>query len=502
MQKPTIRAALLAASTAAAIAASPGEARGAGVYVTDRGVRPLARGGAFIAGGDDLGAIAYNPAGVYEAGTQILFDVGLFEWRSEYTRQALLRQVDPNTGEPTGTSFVQTMDPVTGSAPVLPIPTLAASFQVDERWVVWGGVWAPYAALASYPEQVRGMPAPQRYALFTIEGSALAFLGAGAAYAPSRSVRLGAGLGALVGTLNSRVALSGCVPERMFCAPEDPEWDMHSELDVGPIVAPTGQLGALLIPSPRWRIGASFQLPVWVRAPATMRTRLPAAPVFERASQEGEDADVSFELPWILRAGVEVRPTDDLRVELGLGVEGWGMHDEILVEPDGVVLRNVAGFPEEYRVPPVALPRKFESSFSARLGGEYTIQLLDRAWDLRAGLSVEQSAVPPAYLSVITLDAAKVTAAAGVGVHLGPWRFDVTYAHVFVSDVLVDPRDARLAQVSPVQANPPRNPNTINGGAYSTRANVLGLGLAYTFEAAQAEAPAAKDATGAPARGQ
>ncbi|MGK3987191.1 outer membrane protein transport protein [Sorangium sp. So ce136] len=484
VQKPMTRAALLAASAAGALALLQGEAGAAGMYLTDRGVRPSSRGGAYIAGGDDLGAIAYNPAGVYEAGTQVLIDAGLVEWRSQYTRQALLRQVDPNTGEPTGASFVQTMEPVTGSAPVQPIPTLAASLQVDRRWVVWGGMWAPYAVASSYPEQVKGMPAPQRYALLTMEGSALAFLGAGAAYAPSPEWRLGASIGALVGAFNSRMVASGCVPERMFCAPEDPEWDIQSELSVGPIIAPTGQLGALFVPSRAWRVGLAFQLPVWVRAPATIRARLPAAPVFERAVQEGEDADVSFDLPWILRAGVEARVVDDLRVELGLGLEGWGMHDDILVEPEDLVLRDVAGFPEEFRAPAVEYPRRFESSFSARLGGEYSVELAGRRWDLRAGVSFEQSAVPPEYLSVLTIDATKVTTAAGLGVHLGRWRLDASYAHVFAAGVTVDPRDARVPQVSPVRANPPEDPNFINGGAYSARANVVGLGVAYTFEAA------------------
>jgi long-chain fatty acid transport protein len=77
-----------------------------------------------------------------------------------------------------------------------------------------------------------------------------------------------------------------------------------------------------------------------------------------------------------------------------------------------------------------------------------------------------------------------VTAALGLGVHVGKLRFDAVYAHVFAGDVDVDPRSARLPQVSPVDANAPKNPNYINGGSYSARADVLGLGVAYTFEPA------------------
>src|SRR5205814_4654165 len=55
-------------------AASAGDAHGAGLYFSDRGVRPLARGGAFVAGADDLGAVWYNPAGLADAGTTLFAD--------------------------------------------------------------------------------------------------------------------------------------------------------------------------------------------------------------------------------------------------------------------------------------------------------------------------------------------------------------------------------------------------------------------------------------------
>src|SRR6185369_16877294 len=113
----------------------------------DHGVRPLSRGGAFVAGADDLGAVVYNAAGVYDAGTQVLLDAGYVQFTSQYTREALLRQVDPNTGKPTGTTWRETSDTVHGKVPVLPIPTLAVSFQVNRKWVIWHGIWAPYAAL-------------------------------------------------------------------------------------------------------------------------------------------------------------------------------------------------------------------------------------------------------------------------------------------------------------------------------------------------------------------
>src|SRR5439155_12333733 len=81
----------LAVMTSALVAARP-DARAAGLYFSDRGVRPMGRAGAFVAGADDLGAIFYNPAGLADCGTSFLADFSWLRFSSEYTRQ--LRIVD------------------------------------------------------------------------------------------------------------------------------------------------------------------------------------------------------------------------------------------------------------------------------------------------------------------------------------------------------------------------------------------------------------------------
>ncbi|HZF50385.1 MAG TPA: outer membrane protein transport protein [Polyangiaceae bacterium] len=470
-----------------------GAAQGAGLYYADRGVRPLGRGGAFIAGADDPGAIAYNPAGLFDAGGQALIDGSWVNFSSDYTRQALVRQVDPNTGETTAT-YLRTFAPVEGTTPFLPIPTIAVAVRVDPQWVVGGGVWVPYAALTTYPDAApSGEPAPQRYSLLSLDGSALALIGLGAAYSPIPMLRVGANVGVLTGIFRSTVVFSGCVPERFFCAPEDPDWDVLAELNAGPIVAPTGQVGATLIPHSKIRIGASFQLPIWVRSGATIRNRMPRAAVFATASQEGEDADLGFELPWSARLGVEARPMDNLRVEVSGSYDGWGMHDAINVDPDGIALKNVAGFPERYYIPSIALERGFQDSFSLHLGGEYGFSVAGFGLTARAGVSYDSSAVPRERLSVLTIDGHKITPSVGVSLNVGPFRLDATYARVIMPEVAVAAEEARIQQVSPVQANPPENPTYINGGIYNARANIIGLGATFTFDpvaAAQPSAPA------------
>jgi long-chain fatty acid transport protein len=461
------------------------DASAAGLYFGDRGVRPLGRAGAFVAGADDLGAVPYNPAGIFDAGAQILVDGSWVHFESEYTRQSLLRQVDPNTGAEVG-QYVQTYPKVHGTTPFLPIPTLAASFKPHPQWVVGFSVFAPNATLTSYPDKVDDKPAPQRYSLITLEGSALAFIAATAAFAPTREWRLGATLGVVAGQFNTTVNFSACVPERFLCAPEDPDWDGLAELREGPIVAPFGELGAIWIPNPSWRVGLSMTLPVPVRSSGSLHARLPAAPLFENAKQEGDSVSVAFNLPLILRAGVETRALPGLRVEAGVAYEGWSIHQSIDVTPNSLALTGAAGFPQKYYVPPVSISRGFRDSVSARLGGEFSFKTGPLGWTPRAGVSFETSAIPTNYLSVLTYDANKVTTALGASVQIGKVRVDATYAHLFPADVTVDPKDAKIAQVSPVAANPPKHPNIINGGVYSARADIIGLGFAYSFDPAQA----------------
>jgi long-chain fatty acid transport protein len=433
-----------------------------------------------VAGADDLHAATYNPAGLYDAGMQFLVDASYVHFSSEYTRKAIGYQNDPNTGATVGEIPV-TYDPVQGSAPFLPIPTLGFSFVPHEKVVVGVSVWAPYAGIATYPDTVNGKPAPQRYSLLSLEGSVLAVAGAYVAYAPTPTLRIGGGIEILGGTFRSTVVFSGCVPDKFFCAPEQQSWDVLAELNVGPIIAPSGNLGVTWIPHPKVRVGLSGHLPFWVRSSGTIKTRLPSAAPFASAKQEGDAADVGFELPWNVRAGVEARPMDNLRMEAALSYEDWGVHDSIRVDPKGVALKNVVGFPETYYIPSVNLPRNFQGAFAVRLGAEYSVPVGKMQIDARAGLGFETSAVPNEYLSVLTIDSNKLTPSIGGSLHLGNVRLDLVVAHSIMFSQDVDPKEAKIAQVSPVVANPAPKPDIINGGNYSASATVIGLGAAYTF---------------------
>jgi len=458
------------------------DASSAGLFTADRGVRPLGRGGAFVAGADDLGAIWYNPAGLADAGTTVLVDFAWMNFSSEYTRRT-------NVTDAGGTVREVDFPQVKGSTPFLPIPTIGGSYNFGDKkeFTVAFGLLAPYTAISSYPLTVDGKPSPSRYSLVTLDGSALVVAGGYFAYKPIEQFRVGGGIQALVGKFASRVTFSASPADRLISAPEDPQYDALSQLSVGPIISPSANFGIIAAPIEQVRLGVSGQLPFWINAPATVNVRLPTAAPFDKAHQEGEDARVRFRLPAIARAGVEYRTTisdtQRIRIEAAYVREFWSMHDSIDIRSENIKLYDITGFPSPFGVAPITLPRNFQDSNSFRLGTEYSLKGLIREYwtDLRAGISYETSGIPPEWVSPLTYDANKIVGSAGGSVHVGEhWRMDAVAALVLLNGTTVDPAQAQVPRVNPVSGNPTKT-EAINGGDYSARAIILGVGVQYKF---------------------
>ena len=472
------RAGVLALLIGAALTA-PRSARAAGLYFSDRGVRPMGRAGAFVAGADDLGAIWYNPAGLTEAGTSILVDADWLHFSSGFTRRTLY-------DDGSGTLHLYQYAPVSGSSAFVPVPTIAGSFAVPsvKGLVLAAGLFAPNSPVADYPMTVNGQPAGSRYSLVSLDGSAIFNVGGWVAYAPIPELEIGAGFEMMTGTFKSKVVFSASPSDSLIGPSEAPQYDALSQLSVGPIFAPSGNAGVIVKPMKRVRLGLSGQLPFSVNAPAKVDVRLPSgpdAPEFANASQNGDSARFHFDFPGVIRLGVEVRPIDALRVEAAYVRELWSNHQTIDVTPQNIQMVGILGFPSPFNVAPISIPQHFRDTSSVRLGGEYGIPLDANRLDLRAGIAWEESAVPEPYLSVLALDVAKVTASVGAGFHLGAhWRFDAVYAHIFGFSTTVTPEEAAVPRINPVKGNATPM-QAVNGGDYSAQADLIGLGAEYRF---------------------
>lgn len=477
MKRPFARA-VLASTTITATLVFAGNSYASGLYFSDRGVRPLGRGGAFVAGADDVGATWYNPAGLADAGTSLLVDASWLNFSADFTRAT-------NVTDANGAIHTYTFPTVHGSSPFLPIPTIGASYNFGKKkeFTAAFSLIAPYTSITSFPQTLNGAPAPSRYSLISLDGSLLVVPGVYFAWKPIEQIRLGGGLQMLTGTFKSTIDFSASVPDRVLTAPEDPNYDAYSQLSVGPIFAPSANGGVTIVPDKHVRIGVSGQLPFVIDAPGTTNVRLPTAAVFDNAQQVGDNVHVRFELPAIFRAGVEVRPIEALRIEGTFVREFWTTQHAIDITVENVALTGVTGFPSPFKVANISIPRNFDNANSFRLGGEYTIPVpkTEYAIDLRAGFNYDQSAVPTAYLSPLTIDLNKYTVSLGGGLHIGThWRLDAVYAHIFTADQYVDPAIAASPAINPVKGNPTAT-ESVNGGTYSARADVIGVGANYKF---------------------
>ncbi len=467
-----------------------------GLYFSERGVRPLARGGAFVAGADDLGAMWYNPAGLADAQSTFLADASLMLFNASFTQSY---QVVGDGGALQTCNLCGPTVQGSSAAPV-PIPTLGIAFPVGEthRLTLGGGAFAPYAPVSQFPDTVTSngtqVPSPTRYSLVSLEGSALVVLDLFAAYKIREDLRIGVGLQALTGVFQNVTDLY--TNPGLLGAQQDPNYDSLSQTRAT-IFTPSANLGLTWIASKYVRVGVAGQLPFWIDAPATVTERLPNAVLFDNASQVGDSASVKFRLPAHVRAGVEFRPTEKIRAEISYEHQFWSLHDTIDITPHNIELVGVTGFPSPYSIPPISIQRHFQDSDGVHVGGEYRIDVSPSVkLDLRLGFGFETSAVPPAYESALTIDGNKLTFAGGLGLTINRTRIDATFAYVYMMDVDVPANVAALTPIDPVNGNPPA-PGTVsavNGGHYSASAPIIGLGIQYKFDTA----PIAKPAPRAP----
>jgi long-chain fatty acid transport protein len=475
MSKTDLRRARASALALAAllICLAAGDAAAGGLYIPSRGVRPSGRGGAFVAGADDLGALWFNPAGIAAlAGgkqkTSILVDGSVVTHAVTYTRVDSGGNVQP---------------PVENDPQIVPAPTMAAGFDLGSSATLAVGVYAPYAGLDGYPED-----GAQRYSLISLHESLIATLEVALGYKVTDTLWIGGGVQNMMLSFRSRIVFSSC-PQEVFCAPEDPEFDALGEIVWSDVFNPSGVLGAIWIPSRKVRLGATVQLPTWLSGDAKFAVRLPPSDFFEGAHVEGDSARMSMTIPMMIRAGVEFRPSRRLRAELGFDWEMWSQHEEITIEPDGVRVEDQAGV-GIYELGPMVIPRNLDDTFALRLGLE--ARPLNAPLDLRAGYAFETGSAPDEYLSVLTVDATKHMLSLGASYTIGRARLDAVFGHVFVADREVEPGTSCVPLLNPIRSGqdpmPPAEGEAcvhdgdpehvyVGDGTYSSSWTFVGLGL-------------------------
>jgi long-chain fatty acid transport protein len=188
----------------------------------------------------------------------------------------------------------------------------------------------------------------------------------------------------------------------------------------------------------------------------------------------GDEADLSFTLPAVIRAGIELHPIPELRIEAALDTELWSMHDEIAITPHDIRIENAAGV-GTYTVGNIAIPRKFKTSFAPAIGAEWH----GPAFMLGAGYSYETAAASPGYVSVLTVDSAKHLIGIGGGYEAGGWQIGASAGVVLLADVQVSLADGKVTQLTPLRDQP--STVVVNAGSYKSHYLIAGLRFARRF---------------------
>lgn len=430
-------------------------AYGAGQFFTARGARPLARAGAFVAGADDLEAVYWNPAGISQTGwISTLIDMGFLLQRVHYDR------VDSGGNRLPG---------VDDNNQVLPMPMVAVSWRpnvANQRLTFALAAFTPYSGIPRYP-----VDGPQRYSEVSLEGSTMVTLELAMSVRILPQLYLGFGFQNLFASFRNQSVSAGCT--QLDCAPEDPNFDSPTEFNASSMFTPSGNIGALVVLPPYVRIGASFQLPYFIRAKGKAKSRLPSDPLYDGAVMRGDRMDAVFDFPWALRAGVEVRPIPALRIEVAGSYEAWQMHDRVRFIPHGIFVDNMV-LAKTYELKETVLERNMQGVFSLHIGGEF--EAIKNRLSVLAGYMYETSGIPDETLTVLTPDGEKHLLSLGVAVRIGKVRLDLSYGHVFQADrTVTNSRSMQLAPMQPSIAVP------VGNGTYKVANDVIAVGVEARF---------------------
>ncbi|MDB4974266.1 MAG: rane protein in aromatic hydrocarbon degradation [Myxococcaceae bacterium] len=463
------------------LASAPRSAQAGGLYLTPLGAEPAARGGARVAGSNDPHALWYNPAGLAYSGRQLVVDLTMPIARASFARFM------PD-GSTTATASARPN--------IVPIPTLAYSDNFGlERWGFGIGIVVPPAYSLDWPSQVSGQPAPQRYSILNANGSAIGSLSLAAAYRPLDRLSLGASLYITSARIGGEVAVSAC--DYAFCSqPEGREWEGRTRFLLNAVTA-TAVFGARY-DFDRIRVGGSVQVRTKISGTGQFDVRLPDNALFDgvtlKNARGGDDlkAKMSFDLPTIIRLGIEGDLDENTKVELGGVWENWAVQKNLTVRPIRVTARDVPGV-GDVQAQPVSLATNQRATWALNLGGTHELsRFMPRRRRLFAhgGFMYESSSFAPRDLSATSIDTNKVMLALGGSVELiKGMLLDVSYGHIFMVNHTV--RDSRVLLPAAIRPLPvDQDPATyaagdrpaIGNGRYAIEADFVALGLRWMMD--------------------
>ena len=467
---------------------------GAAYYFVDAGTRGMARGGAYIAGNEDLTAQYYNPAALINLDSgQVMLNFSLVSQKADFDRIEL----DSN-GEVT-----RRFEGVDNIASPMRIPSFGIAHHFglpDTMFAI--GLHPPYA-----PDKTYTADGAQRYTLIDAKTTQF-YAGISGAHQLTDWLTIGAGLLWNMTRARQSLALNVCnagKPEEApdGCEESDPALtDLQLSmkmLDKGKL---TGNVGLLITPHDQWTIGLSVMPPIDVEGKGRIEARFSddhwLNALLEDGQTQDDDIRVKMKLPLVIRSGVQFEPQETLAIEFAAVYEHWSRSEETRIEdvraPLTLNSTATAFAPDDFdpEVPitgPVAIPQDYRNSVSYRLGTEWDA----RSWiTFRAGVYYEASAIPDKSLGVSLMDGNKI--GYGVGTTYTPpdlpLSFDIAVSQAFLGTNEI--RNSQLTQLTvpidpnlafsddPVATNIERG-RVVGNGDLTSRLTMLSAGITWYF---------------------
>ncbi len=492
----------------------PAAARAGGFEVTSQGTVPLGRGGAYAARASDPMMILYSPAALADLhAPELLLDTHLVFYRACADRSGTW---GTNGGGASAnvSRFGRLSDYADEPIPevcrdggVGVTPNLLFALPLTDGLGIGLGLLTPAGAGASRwgdGDITLGgrRPSPVRYMLAETDSMLLDWsLGVG--YRPIPELALGV-------TAHWAMAWSESATFVAFGTPEDPAYDVRSEIEVSDLLIP-GFTATVKVTPWRWLeavVGVRWHDDVTATGEAELifgeyatnemaegHTATVHNPVEDFAITTPQQTRVwaSFRYAHLRESAAlpDSRGRDPMRdelfdVELTVGYEFNSRVDAFRTDvPEDTTLEAIAYGPGgvEVAVPPArvpdrVVPKGWKDQLTLHLGGD--VNILPERLALRAGASYETRGVDPAYLSVDFMPLSRLGLHTGLTLRLGGLDLSAAYAHVFQETVTVQPDEARyraLSATAPESSSP-----VVNAGRYEAGYDVLSIGARYRFE--------------------
>lgn len=446
----------------------------AGYYFSDVGVRSFSRGGAFVAGADDLTALYYNPAALTRlrgitttlslAGVaqDIYFD------RNDYPGEGPL--VD-------GENEDVINPPVENAAPAYIIPHFGVSGNLGlPNTTVALGFYPPYAPDVSYPKD-----GPQRYSLvdtLVIQ----TFAGFSAAHKFADWVSIGGGISWNMLIVEQEL-MAYMAPETITY--EDPAYDVYFGASVRDDFALTWNGGILVEPpSGKWAVGGMFQPSVEFDGKGELFADFSENFWYENGIVQSElptdeDVTINVKMPPIVRTGALVRPLTNLEIEFAYVWQGWSALESLVVTDLNLAIETSLDDEPTMVEEDIELPTGFKDAHSYRLGGQWEPKDF---LTIRLGGNYETSAVEPKNLAPNMVDTNKIGYGAGLSYNLTKigLSLDLGMSQVFLKDTTVTDSDVRQIGVDPLSGEVYEG-RVIADGEYRSKIKMFGGGFTHNF---------------------